>query len=68
VDASYVITYPELKIGDSLALAQATEAMLTALGAAKVQGWASDETAMRLLFQFAGEEVDVHTERDKIKS
>ncbi len=49
-------------------LAQATATMVSALGAAKEQGWVSDETAMRLLFQFAGEEVNVHAEREKIKN
>ncbi|HLW02727.1 MAG TPA: hypothetical protein VKT82_28995 [Ktedonobacterales bacterium] len=68
VDESYTITFPELKIGDNLALAQATATIVNALGAAKEQGWVSDDTAMRLLFQFAGEEVDIHAEKEKIKS
>jgi hypothetical protein len=68
VDEAYTITFPELKVGDNLVLAQATAAMVSALGSAKEQGWVSDDTAMRLLFQFAGEEVDVHAEREKIKS
>ena len=54
-------------MSDNLMLAQATAAMVGALGSAKEQGWVSDETAMRLLFQFAGEEVDIHAEREKIK-
>jgi hypothetical protein len=66
VDAAYTITFPELKAGDNLVLAQATATMVNALSSAKAQGWVSDETAMRLLFQFAGEEVDVHAEREKI--
>ncbi|SRR5579883_344833 len=68
VDAAYTITFPELKAGDNLVLAQATATMVNALSSAKAQGWVSDETAMRLLFQFAGEEVDVHAEREKIKT
>jgi hypothetical protein len=66
VDASYTVIFPELQVTDHLMLAQATATMVNALGAAKAQGWVSDETAMRLLFQFAGEEVDVHAEREKI--
>ena len=31
-------------------------------------GWLSDETAMRLLFKFAGEEVDVHSELERVKA
>ena len=67
VDESYTILFPELKVTDHLMLAQATATMVNALGTAKAQGWVSDETAMRLLFQFAGEEVDIHAEREKIK-
>jgi hypothetical protein len=48
-------------------LAQAAATLMGALSSAKAQGWVSDETAMRLLFQFAGEEIDVHAEREKIK-
>jgi hypothetical protein len=67
VDTSYTITFPELKIADNLVLAQATATLMGALSSAKEQGWVSDETAMRLLFQFAGEEIDVHAEREKIR-
>jgi hypothetical protein len=66
MDESYTITFPELKVADHLVLAQATSMMVSALATAKEQGWVSDETAMRLLFQFAGEEVDVHVEREKV--
>ncbi len=66
VDESYTLTFPEVKIADNLMLAQAAATMVSALGNAKERGWVSDETAMRLLFQFAGEEVDVHAERAKI--
>ena len=66
VDESYTIIFPELKVTDHLMLAQATATMVNALASAKEQGWVSDETAMRLLFQFAGEEVDIHAEREKV--
>jgi hypothetical protein len=68
VDEAYAIVFPELKIADNLVLAQAAATLMGALSNAKAQGWVSDETAMRLLFQFAGEEIDVHAEREKIKS
>ncbi|HEY7349568.1 MAG TPA: hypothetical protein VH599_14730 [Ktedonobacterales bacterium] len=68
VDESYTVIFPELKVADNLMLAQATATVVSALSSAKEQGWVSDETAMRLLFQFAGEEVDIHAEREKIKS
>jgi hypothetical protein len=67
VDEAYTITFPELKIADNLVLAQAAATLMGALSSAKAQGWVSDETAMRLLFQFAGEEIDVHAEREKVK-
>ena len=67
VETTYTITFPELKIADNLVLAQAAATLMGALSNAKAQGWVSDETAMRLLFQFAGEEIDVHAEREKIK-
>ena len=67
VDEAYTLVFPELKIADNLVLAQAAATLMGALSNAKAQGWVSDETAMRLLFQFAGEEIDVHAEREKIK-
>ncbi len=68
MDESYTITFPELKVADHLVLAQATSMMVNALATAKEQRWVSDETAMRLLFQFAGEEVDLHAEREKVRA
>jgi hypothetical protein len=55
-------------VDDHQILASATQTLVTALSAAKAQGWVSDETAMRLLFQFAGEEVDVAQERARMQS
>ncbi|MDQ6661725.1 MAG: hypothetical protein M3Z24_12265 [Chloroflexota bacterium] len=48
-------------------MASSTQLLVSALTAAKSQGWISDETAMRLLFQFAGEEVDIHDEQFRIQ-
>ncbi len=67
VDETYTLSFPEVKVADNLMLAQATATMVSALTSAKEQGWVSDETAMRLIFQFSGEEVDIHAEREKIK-
>jgi hypothetical protein len=59
---------PEIDVDDHQILASATQTLVTALSAAKAQGWVSDETAMRLLFQFAGEEVDIAQERARMHS
>ena len=68
IDTSYDILFPEIDVTDSQTLATATQLLVTALTAAKQEGWVSDETAMRLLFQFAGEELDVHEEQARIRA
>jgi hypothetical protein len=40
--------------------------LLPALQTAKSQGWISDETAMKVMFEYCGEEVDIHEELRKI--
>lgn len=66
VDSNYEIIFPEIDVDDHQTLAGATQTLVAALSAAKAQGWVSDETAMRLLFQFAGEEVDIAEEQARI--
>jgi len=66
VDTSYDVLFPEIDVADSQTLANATQLLVSALTVAKEQGWVSDETAMRLLFQFAGEEIDIHEEQARI--
>ena len=67
IDASYDVIFPEIDVDDHQVLAMATQTLVSALSAARAQGWVSDETAMRLLFQFAGEEVDLAQERARIQ-
>ncbi|HEU5378101.1 MAG TPA: hypothetical protein VFV38_21980 [Ktedonobacteraceae bacterium] len=67
LDASYEIIFPEIDVDDHTTLAGATQTLVSALSAAKAQGWVSDETAMRLLFQFAGEDVDIAQEKVRIR-
>ncbi len=67
-DLSYDILFPEIDVADHQTLASATHLLVSALTTAKEQGWVSDETAMRLLFQFAGEELDVHEEQARIRA
>jgi hypothetical protein len=66
VDRHYDIIFPEIEVADHATLASAVQMLVSALSAAKSQGWISDETAMRLIFQFAGEEIDVHEEKGRI--
>ena len=68
VDDSYELIFPEIDVDDHQILATATQTLVSALSTAKTLGWVSDETAMRLLFQFAGEEVDIAQERARIQS
>ena len=64
----YEILFPEIDVSDSQTLAGATQTLVSALTVARQQGWVSDETAMRLLFQFAGEEIDVHEEQARVRA
>lgn len=66
-DLHYELVFPEINAADNQTLASATQMLVSALTAARAQGWISDETAMRLLFQFAGEEVDIHEEKARIE-
>jgi len=62
IDTTYDILFPEIDIADHQPLANSVYHLTQSLVAAKAQGWVSDQTAMRLLFKFAGEEIDVHSE------
>ncbi len=67
IDAHYDILFPDIDVADNQTLASATQLLVSALTVAKEQGWVSDETAMRLLFQFAGEEIDTSEEQARIR-
>jgi hypothetical protein len=66
VDTSYEITFPEIDSGEHQTLAQATNLLVTALANAASKGWVSSETAMKMMFEFAGEEVDIEEELEKV--
>ncbi|GHO85784.1 hypothetical protein [Dictyobacter formicarum] len=67
IDTSYDVIFPEIDCADHQTLASAMQSLVNALTTAKEQGWVSDETAMRMLFQLVGIEVDVHEEQAKIE-
>jgi hypothetical protein len=62
IDTTYDILFPEIDVADHQPLANGVYYLTQSLVAAKAQGWVSDQTAMRLLFKFAGEEIDIHGE------
>ncbi|EFH83631.1 hypothetical protein [Ktedonobacter racemifer] len=67
VNLNYDLIFPEIDLDDNKQLAGAANALTQALIAAKAQGWLSDETAIRLLFKFAGEDISVHDELTRIR-
>lgn len=58
----------ELTREDNLMLAQAANQIVTALSQAKTNGWVDDQTAMSLMYKFAGEVVDIPQVLDRIKT
>jgi hypothetical protein len=66
IDTSYEITFPEIDSGEHNTLAQALNWLVPALKTARAEGWISDETAMKIMFEYSGEEVDIHAEMAKI--
>ncbi len=66
VDTRYEITFPEIDSGEHHTLAQGLSWLVPALTAAHGQGWISDETAMRIMFEFCGEEINPHEEMERI--
>jgi hypothetical protein len=67
MDTQYDIIFPEIDVADHQTLASAAQMLVSALTVAKAQGWVSDETAMRLLFQFAREEIEISEEQARIR-
>jgi hypothetical protein len=66
IETSYDITFPEIDSGEHHTLAQAMNWLLPALQTARQQRWISDETAMRIMFEYCGEEVDIQEELVRI--
>ena len=67
-NTAYEITFPEIDSEEHNTLAQGMNWLMPALQTAKSQGWISDETAMKIMFEYCGEEIDIHAEMAKIKS
>jgi hypothetical protein len=66
ISLAYEITFPEIDSSEHNTLAQGMQWLVPALQTAKSQGWISDETAMKIMFEYCGEEVDVHEELSRI--
>ncbi|QBD76173.1 hypothetical protein EPA93_09190 [Ktedonosporobacter rubrisoli] len=66
IDTRYELIFPQIDVDDNQSLGMGVQYVTAGLATAKSQGWISDETAMRLLFKFANEEVDVHEELARI--
>ena len=66
VDRCYRVIFPELTPGDNRGLAAAGSTALQALLAAHTAGWVSRETAMRLFYEMAGQEINVAEELERI--
>jgi hypothetical protein len=67
-DIRYDVTFPKIDVEDNQQLASSVNSLVNALVTARQQRWLSDETAMRQLFKFAGEEIDVHTGLERINA
>ena len=66
VDRSYRIELPELTPGEDEARATAASTIVTALTTARQQGWMSNETAMRLLYEILDPSVNLNDEKARI--
>lgn len=65
-NTAYTIDFPEIDSSEHGVLAHAVSMIMPALTTAKENGWISDETAMKLLFEFCGEEIDIYEEKAKV--
>lgn len=68
-DIRYVA--PDISRDDNGTLATATAAIVTALATMKAQGWIDSETAVKLIFKFAGENItakEIETILEKAKN
>ena len=68
LDRSYHIELPELTPGEDEARATAASTLITALTTARSQGWMSNDTAMRLLYEILDPAVNLAEEQARIKA
>jgi hypothetical protein len=68
IDTSYDIRFPPLQPDDAQAQGQASYSMARALQIAQAQGWVSRETASKVFFDYAKEEIDVKQEQEKVNA
>jgi hypothetical protein len=68
IPKAYDILFPEFDHEDNQELATAVQFLTQGLNTAHQAGWISNETAMQLLFQFCGREVDINEEKARIRA
>lgn len=66
VTKAYDIIFPTFDHEDNQELGTAISYLMQGMSAAKTAGWISDETAMKVLFQFCGLEIDINEEKARI--
>jgi len=68
VSKAYDLVFPEFDHEDNQELGTAIQMLTQGLHTAREASWISDETAMQLLFQFCGLEIDIHEEQARIQA
>jgi hypothetical protein len=66
IDTSYDIIFPEIDTSENQILGTGLVYLAQALKIAKQENWISDETAMKLMFKFANEEINIDEELQRI--
>ncbi len=66
IAGAYDIQFPEFDQSSNQELGTALSYLTTGLATARQNGWISDETAMKAVFQFLNMEVNMHEEKEQI--
>ncbi|HET8844098.1 MAG TPA: hypothetical protein VFN35_21710 [Ktedonobacteraceae bacterium] len=64
---AYDLLFPEFDSEHTQEIGSSVASLMQGLSTARAQGWISNETAMQLLFQFCGIEIDTREERARIE-
>jgi hypothetical protein len=66
INTSYDIIFPEIDTSENQILGTGLTYLTQALDISKRNGWISDETAMKILFKFANEEINIDEELQRV--